>query len=196
VKLPSLSHASTLLLRIHLPNALSHSLLVYRISVESSSAPCSGTFPQNFSLWARAELSHFVSSVPPLFLPLLSHQTLTSPLNVTPTTHERAYFPNPSTQQLQSHAASAPFLPLRLDEGFVLELWSDPSSRCEEGGGSKDATIRLDLVASVAKLVLRYRMTAVAWGVAVVALVLARQVGSFRTSGERVFFFSGVHQRD
>ncbi|KAL7417647.1 PGAP1-like protein-domain-containing protein [Mrakia frigida] len=162
VKLPSLSDASTLLSRIHLPNALSHSLLVYQISVDHSSSSC---------------------SVPPLFLPLLSHQTLTSPLTVTPTTHERAYFPNPSTHQLQSHSASAPFLPLRPDEGFVLELWSDPSSRCEEGGERSEATIRLDLVASASKLVLRYRMTAVAWGVGVVALVLARQVGSFRKSG-------------
>lgn len=189
MKLPSLSDASTLLSRIHLPNALSHSLLVYRISVEPSSPSCSGTYPPNLISLTRTDLSHFVSSVPPLFLPLLSHQTLTSPLNLTPTTHERAYFPNPSTHSLQSHSASAPFLPLRPDEGFVLELWSDPTSRCEEGGGSRDATIRLDLFASAAKLMLRYRMTAVAWGIGVVTLVWARQVGSFRLSGEPLFHF-------
>lgn len=121
----------------------------------------------------------------PLFLPLLSHQTLTSPASVTPTTHERSFFPNPSTHQLQSHSAAAPFLPFRTDEGYILEMWSDPTAGCDGTPNGRTAPrLRLDLVASLVKLGLRYRMTAVAWGIGVVALVLARQVGAFRLSGE------------
>lgn len=111
----------------------------------------------------------------PLFGPLLRHTTLNS---ASPATHESALYPSPSTIYLHSHSSNAPFLPPSDQSGMTLEYWSDPKA-----GGRTEVWIRLDVYASLGRLVLRYRMAAVGWILGTVGVILSLQARKFRVEG-------------
>jgi hypothetical protein len=115
-----------------------------------------------------------------LFAPLLQHVTINSSPDRGPVTHESAFYPSPSAVLLHSHSASAPFLPPPPASGMTLNYWSDPSAGCS----ATSVRIRLAWRASASRLILRYRMTVVAWSIGVVGAISAMQARHYRVEGE------------
>ena len=109
-----------------------------------------------------------------LFTPLL-RQHISEP-------HESKYFVNVRDVNISLHGV-APFMPppLRdqaLSNGVSLQLWSDPT--CDS---SLDITLEVDLLGTLGKLVMRYRMVLAAFPLLVVAMVLRKQFKLYDESG-------------
>lgn len=112
-----------------------------------------------------------------LFTPLL-RQYLSEP-------HESKYFVNVKEADMSLHGV-APFMPPPLrhqatNNGVSLQLWSDPT--CDS---SLDLTIRVDLLGTLGKLVMRYRLVMVAFPLLVVAMVLRKQFKIYDEHGRFV----------
>ena len=110
-----------------------------------------------------------------LFTPLL-RQYIEQP-------HESKYFVNVKSANLSLHGL-APFMPPPLrsqsaKDGVSLQLWSDPT--CDS---SIDLSLGLDLLGSMGKLVMRYRMVLAAFPLLVVAMVLRYQFWIYDQSGK------------
>ncbi len=109
-----------------------------------------------------------------LFTPLL-RQYITEP-------HESKYFVNIKAANISLHGI-APFMPppLRataLFNGLSLQLWSDPTCN-----SSINVGLKLDILGSLGKLVMRYRLVFAAFPLLVVALVLQKQFKIYDESG-------------
>ena len=109
-----------------------------------------------------------------LFTPLL-RQYITEP-------YESKYFVNVKEANINLHSI-APFMPPPLpgheaNEGVSLQLWSDPTCNT-----SIDISLKVDLVGSMGKLVMRYRTIFFAFPILVVALVLRTQFSIYDDSG-------------
>ena len=119
-----------------------------------------------------------------LFSPLL-RQHLSDP-------YESKYFVNVRRANINMHGM-APFMPPPLrtrsaTQGLALQLWSDPT--CDT---SVDMTLKVDVLGSLGKLVMRYRTVFAAFPVLVVALVLRKQ---FRVYDETGIFMSFAESMD
>ena len=109
-----------------------------------------------------------------LFTPLL-RQYITEP-------YESKYFVNVKAANISLHGI-APFMPppLRtraIHKGLSLQFWSD--STCNS---SIDVSLKIDLLGSLGKLVMRYRLVFAAFPLLVVALVLRKQFQIYDESG-------------
>lgn len=109
-----------------------------------------------------------------LFTPLL-RQYLAGP-------YESRYFVNVKEANISLHGV-APFMPppLRsqsLRNGLSLQFWTDPT--CDS---SIDVSLHVDILGSMGKLVMRYRMVFAAFPLLVVALVLRKQFQIYDESG-------------
>ena len=109
-----------------------------------------------------------------LFTPLL-RQYITEP-------HESKFFVNMKAANISLHGV-APFMPppLRaptLSGGLSLQFWSDPTCN-----SSINVSLKLDILGSLGKLVMRYRLIFAAFPLLVVALVLQKQFKIYDESG-------------
>lgn len=110
-----------------------------------------------------------------LFTPLL-RQYLSEP-------HESKFFVNVKEADVSLHGI-APFMPPPLRQharknGVSLQLWSDPS--CDS---SLDVFLEVDLLGTLGKLVMRYRLVMVAFPLSVVAMVLRKQFSIYNKNGK------------
>ena len=110
-----------------------------------------------------------------LFTPLL-RQYISEP-------HESKYFVNVKEVNISLHGI-APFMPppmrnQALSNGVSLQLWSDPT--CDS---SLDVALKVDLLGTLGKLVMRYRMVLAAFPLLVVAMVLRKQFKIYDESGK------------
>ena len=101
-----------------------------------------------------------------LFTPLL-RQHVSHPF-------ESKYFVNAKEADINLHA-DAPFMPppLKISEdppGLSLQIWSDPTC-----GSSLDVSLRIDVMGSLGKLVMRYRTVFPAIPLVIIVLVLRKQ---------------------
>ena len=102
--------------------------------------------------------------------------------------HESKYYVNVKSVNISLHGL-APFMPPPLRSqaarsGVSLQIWSDPT--CDS---SIDFSIKLDLLGSMGKLVMRYRMVLAAFPLLVVAMVLRYQFKVYDHSGESAGIF-------
>ena len=121
------------------------------------------------------------SSDAELFTPLL-RQYIEQP-------HESKYFVNVKTANISLHGL-APFMPPPLrshaaSSGVSLQVWSDPT--CDS---SVDLSLKLDLLGSMGKLVMRYRMVLAAFPLLVVAMVLRYQFKFYDQSGKSIILLT------
>lgn len=112
-----------------------------------------------------------------LFTPLL-RQYISEP-------HESKFFVNVKEADVSLHGV-APFMPPPLRQqatsnGVSLQLWSDPTCH-----SSLDITVKVDLLGTLGKLVMRYRLVMVAFPLLVVAMVLRKQFKVYDENGEGV----------
>lgn len=176
-----LAEPKRLLTSIRLPGLLSHSLLVYKASFHPS-LDCNGAYPPRSLLEPSQDWLTLGREVGALFAPLLRHTTTNSGPDRQTVTYESALHSSPSTIFLHSHSASAPFLPPPPASGMKLDYWSDPSAT----GSSTAVRIRLAWRASASRLILRYRMTAVAWAIGIIGAIIALQARHYRMEGVSV----------
>ncbi|KAK2787842.1 GPI inositol deacylase [Onygenales sp. PD_12] len=109
-----------------------------------------------------------------LFTPLL-RQYISEP-------HESKYFVNVKEADINLHGV-APYMPPHLREGNAIrgvsfQLWSDPSCNA-----SMELSLRVDVLGSMGKLVMRYRTVFAAFPLLVVALVLRKQFQVYDKTG-------------
>ena len=114
---------------------------------------------------------------PELFTPLL-RQHLSEP-------HESKYFVNVKDANISLHGI-APFVPPPLQapaaaDGLSLQFWTDPTCN-----SSIDVSLKVDVAASMGKLVMRYRVVFAAFPILVVALVLRKQFTIYDGSGRYI----------
>lgn len=110
-----------------------------------------------------------------LFTPLL-RQYLSEP-------HESKFFVNVKAANISLHGI-APFMPPALraqstSTGVSLQFWSDPTCN-----SSIDVNLKIDMLGSLGKLVVRYRVVFAAFPLLVVALVLRKQFKVYDESGK------------
>ena len=99
--------------------------------------------------------------------------------------HESKFFVNVKEADLSLHGV-APFMPPPLryqakNNGVSLQLWSDPT--CDS---SLDVTLKVDLLGTLGKFVMRYRLVLVAFPLLVVAMVLRKQFKVYDENGGSV----------
>ena len=108
---------------------------------------------------------------------MIKHQT-TVALPFNSTTYESRFYPAIETIYLHSHTSAAPFMyGHRTVAGLAVEVYQPECSISQ-------LRISVDIWASLAKVVIRYRMTAVAWSLGWIALILFDQLGSLESSGQ------------
>ena len=110
-----------------------------------------------------------------LFTPLL-RQYLSEP-------HESKFFVNVKQADVSLHGI-APFMPPPLRQhatinGISLQLWSDPTCN-----SSLDISVEVDLLGTLGKLVMRYRLVMVAFPLLIVAMVLRKQFIVYDANGK------------
>ena len=120
-----------------------------------------------------------------LFTPLL-RQYINMP-------YESKYFVNFKQGDINLHG-EAPFMPpalggIRRSDGVSFQIWSDPT--CD---ASLDFYLKVDLVGSIGKLVVRYRTVVAAFPLLVVAMVLRKQFRVYDTTGAYITFFESLDQ--
>ena len=120
-----------------------------------------------------------------LFTPLV-RQYINSP-------HESKYFVNFKQGDVNLHG-QAPFLPPALrgtqkPGGVSFQIWSDPT--CD---ASLSLSLKVDLVGSMGKLVVRYRTVFAAFPLLVVAMVLRKQFRVYDTTGVFIAFSESLDQ--
>ena len=109
-----------------------------------------------------------------LFTPLL-RQYVSEP-------YESKFFVNVREAEINIHGV-APYMPPPLQgisaaQGLSLQIWSDPT--CDS---TLSISLKLDLIGSMGKLVMRYRNVFAAFPLLVVALVLRKQFAVYDESG-------------
>jgi hypothetical protein len=113
-----------------------------------------------------------------LFAPLL-RQYITD-------VHESKFFVNVEDAQINLHGVAPymppPFLAKHTSNGLNLQIWSDPT--CES---PLEVSLKVDIIGSVGKLWMRYRIVFAAFPLLIVAMVLRQQ---FRVYDETAIFMS------
>jgi GPI inositol-deacylase len=113
-----------------------------------------------------------------LFTPLL-RQYITD-------VHESKFFVNVKEADINLHGV-APYMPPhflghRASEGLSMQLWTDPTC-----GGATDVSLKVDIIGSMGKLWMRYRIVFAAFPVLVVALALRKQFKVYDDTGRLSF---------
>ncbi|KAF2742115.1 PGAP1-domain-containing protein [Sporormia fimetaria CBS 119925] len=126
-----------------------------------------------------------VCDTPELFAPLV-RQYVTN-------VHESKYFVNVTDVEINLHGV-APYMPPSLSgkqssNGLSMQLWSDPT--CNTG---LDVSLRIDLLGSIGKLWMRYRIVFAAFPLLVVALVLRQQFKLYDETGVFMSFAESLNQ--
>jgi glycosylphosphatidylinositol deacylase len=120
-----------------------------------------------------------------LFAPLL-RQYITD-------VYESKFFVNVEDAMINLHGVS-PYLPpalhsKQLSNGLSLQIWTDPT--CDS---SIDVVLRVDVLGSLGKLWMRYRIVFAAFPLFVVALVLRQQFRTYDATGVFISFAQGLNE--
>lgn len=119
---------------------------------------------------------------PAIFAPLLRQSM--------PEAHESKFFVNVKDVNVNLHGV-APFMPPPLREqasyGVSFHLWSDPTC-----GSSVDVSLKVDILNSLAELVMRYRTVFAAFPLLVVGLVMRKQFKVYDETGYFITFMEGL----
>jgi glycosylphosphatidylinositol deacylase len=120
-----------------------------------------------------------------LFTPLL-RQYITN-------VYESKYFVNVENAMINLHGIS-PYLPPALhskqpSNGLSLQIWSDPT--CES---TVDLILRVDILGSLGKLWMRYRIVFAVFPILIVTLVLRQQFRIYDETGVFMSFAEGLNQ--
>lgn len=102
------------------------------------------------------------------------------------TMESRMYPRVDSLALLHSHIAAAPYIRRSHDEnqdstaaGLSLNVWQDPNDTC----GVQAISVRVNWVTSLGLMVMRYRMTMLAWMMGLGAIVVSAQYRQYRLNG-------------
>jgi glycosylphosphatidylinositol deacylase len=120
-----------------------------------------------------------------LFAPLL-RQFITN-------VYESKFFVNVEDAMINLHGIS-PYLPPALhskqpSNGLSLQIWSDPTCN-----NTVDMTLKVDVVGSLGKLWMRYRIVFAAFPILIVALVLRQQFRIYDTTGVFISFAQALNE--
>ena len=107
--------------------------------------------------------------------------------------YESKYFVNTKGGNINVHGLS-PYMPPRLSagpvtEGLALQFWTDPTCN-----STLEVSIKVDVLGSAGKLVMRYRTVFAAFPILVVALVLRKQFKVYDTTGVFISFTQSMDQ--
>ncbi|USW53309.1 Putative GPI inositol-deacylase PGAP1, alpha/Beta hydrolase [Septoria linicola] len=107
--------------------------------------------------------------------------------------YESKYFVNTKGGNINVHGLS-PYMPPRLSagpvtEGLALQFWTDPTCN-----STVEVSIKVDVLGSAGKLVMRYRTVFAAFPILVVALVLRKQFKVYDTTGIFISFTQSMDQ--
>ena len=107
--------------------------------------------------------------------------------------YESKFFVNVEDAMINLHGVS-PYLPPALhskplSNGLSLQLWLDPT--CDS---DVDVTLKVDIMGSLGKLWMRYRIVFAAFPLLVVALVLRQQFRTYDQTGVFMSFAQGLNQ--
>jgi glycosylphosphatidylinositol deacylase len=130
-------------------------------------------------------ISRQVCSQGELFAPLL-RQYITD-------VYESKFFVNVEDAMINLHGVS-PYLPPalhanQLSNGLSLQIWSDPT--CDS---SIDVVLKVDILGSLGKLWMRYRIVFAAFPLFIVALVLRQQFRTYDATGIFISFAQGLNE--
>jgi glycosylphosphatidylinositol deacylase len=120
-----------------------------------------------------------------LFAPLL-RQYITN-------VYESKFFVNVEDAMINLHGIS-PYLPPALhskqpSNGLSLQLWSDPTCN-----STIDVTLKVDILGSLGKLWMRYRIVFAAFPILIVALVLRQQFRTYDATGVFISFAQALNE--
>ncbi|CAI6330795.1 unnamed protein product [Periconia digitata] len=107
--------------------------------------------------------------------------------------HESKYFVNAQQAKINMHGVT-PYMPPSFFikdsvNGLSLQIWTDP-----ECGGDVHVSLKVDILGSMGKLWMRYRIVFAAFPVLVVALVLRQQFMVYDETGIFMSFAEGLNQ--
>ncbi|KAF2265918.1 GPI inositol-deacylase-like protein [Lojkania enalia] len=120
-----------------------------------------------------------------LFAPLL-RQYITN-------VYESKFFVNVEDADINIHGVAPymphSFLPEQLSNGLSLQIWADPTS-----DNPVDVSLKVDILGSMGKLWMRYRLVFAAFPLLVVALVLRQQFRVYDETGVFMSFAEGLNE--
>lgn len=119
-----------------------------------------------------------------LFRPLL-RQSVSEP-------YESKFFPNVDSVNINLHGVSPYVTPPGVSAnkgGLSLQMWSDPACN-----SPMEIKLRVDIIGSAGKLVMRYRTVFAAFPLLVVALVIRKQFKVYDATGIFMSFSEGMDQ--
>lgn len=107
--------------------------------------------------------------------------------------YESKFFVNVEDAMINLHGVS-PYLPPALhskqpSNGLSLQVWSDPTCN-----SSVEVTLRVDVLGSLGKLWMRYRIVFAAFPLLIVALVLRQQFRTYDATGVFISFAQGLNE--
>ena len=107
--------------------------------------------------------------------------------------HESKYFVNVKNAEINIHGV-APYMPPPAfteptTNGLSLQVWTDPT--CDQG---VNITLKVDLLGSLGKLWMRYRIVFAAFPLLIVAIVLRHQFTVYDKTGVFVSFSEGMNE--
>ncbi|KAF1995315.1 PGAP1-domain-containing protein [Amniculicola lignicola CBS 123094] len=107
--------------------------------------------------------------------------------------YESKFFVNVKDANINLHGI-APYMPAPVlgrqgDKGLSLQLWADPT--CDS---SIDVSLKIDILGSMGKLWMRYRIVFAAFPLLVVALVLRQQFRMYDETGVFMSFAEGLNE--
>jgi len=107
--------------------------------------------------------------------------------------YESKFFVNVKNAMINLHGVS-PYLPSALhskplSNGLSLQIWLDPTC-----SSSVDVTIKVDVLGSLGKLWMRYRIVFAAFPLLIVALVLRQQFRTYDQTGVFMSFAQGLNE--
>lgn len=153
-------------LSLQFPEVSASSLLVHRLDLETPD--CQGEFE---------DISYLTDLLGRR--PTIRYRAIASPSHTN--VYESRFFPNVGeTVYLHSHTASAPYISHE-SRGVVIDIYQEPGCQVTS------ASLSIAYGASLAKIVVRYRMAAVAWIVAWTAAALCKSLALLESTGERPF---------
>lgn len=159
----------------------------------------------NFRLSARRALSMDIK-VPALHSALLAYKVhvgkqscdrgeLFAPLlrQYITDVHESKFFVNVRDASINLHGVS-PYMPRALSyespsSGLSLQIWSDPT--CDS---TVEVNLRVDVIGSIGKLWMRYRIVFAAFPLLIVALVIRQQFRAYDETGVFMSFANGLNE--
>ncbi|KAF1949044.1 GPI inositol-deacylase-like protein [Byssothecium circinans] len=107
--------------------------------------------------------------------------------------HESKFFVNVEHASINLHGVAPymppPFFAKHPSNGLSLQIWTDPTCN-----SSVDITVKVDVLGSLGKLWMRYRIVFAAFPILIVALVLRQQFSVYDESGIFMSFAEGLNE--